>query len=89
MEQLLQAERLALLDCLAESKDPEERDTSRAVALFIKHLLGPVKDYVISLDESNRNPVPAGDPDFMDFDSDADPARPSSSGGVPAGAQSQ
>ena len=47
MEQLLQAERQALLELLADSDDAQVRDQSRAVAKWIKNFLGPVKDFVV------------------------------------------
>jgi len=85
MEQLLQAERLGLLELLAESDDPQKRDDSRAVAKWIKHFLGPIREYVVSMDDAIRNPVPEGDPEYMDYDSDSRPEGSNGSGRVPSG----
>jgi hypothetical protein len=85
MEQLLQAERLARLDSLAESPDLEVREQSRAVALFIKHLLGTVKDYVCSMDDAVRNPASENNPDYMDYDSESASQGSNGSGSVPEG----
>jgi hypothetical protein len=85
VEWLLTAERQDLLELLADSNDAEVRDQSRAVAKWIKNLMGPVKEYIIDLEKADREPVPEGDPEaYMDFDSDSQ-ERPSSSGGVPSG----
>ena len=87
LEVWFQAERQAHLESAVDSDDSEERDGHRIVARWLKHFLSITKEELVGLEKADREPVPEGDPEYMDFDSDSQ-ERPSSSGGVPSGAQS-
>ena len=82
----LQAERQAHLESAVDSDDPGEREGHRVVARWLKHFLTVTKEELIGLEQNDRNPVPEGDPEYMDFDSGST-ERPSSLGGVPSGTQ--
>jgi hypothetical protein len=74
------------LESAVDSDDAEERDGHRIVARWLKHFLSITKEELVGLEKADREPVPEGDPEYMDFDSDSQ-ERPSSSGGVPSGTQ--
>ena len=82
-----QAERQAHLESAVDSDDPIAREGHGVVARWLKHFLSVTKEELVDLERAEREPVPEGDPDSMDFDSDSTPERPSSSGGVPSGTQ--
>ena len=86
LEVWFQAERQAHLESAVDSADAETRDGHRVVARWLKYFLSIVKEELVDLEKADREPVPEGDPGYMDFDSDST-ERPSSSGGVPSGAQ--
>ena len=82
------AERQAHLELAVDSADPTDREGHGVVARWLKHFLSITKEELVAFEQNERNPVPEGDPEFMDFDSASDPERPSSLGGVPSGTSS-
>lgn len=89
LEVWFQAERQYHLEALVDSDEPDRREYHRNIAVWMKHFITFTKEQLISIEHADRNPVPAGDPDSMDFDSDSVQESPSSSGSVPAGAQTK
>jgi len=69
---MLQAERQDLLGLLEDSNNPEQRESCRSVAKWIKYLLGNGRDYVLSLDDAMRNPSSEKEtnPEYMEYDSE-------------------
>jgi hypothetical protein len=70
MEWLLQAERQDHLEYLEDSNDPEARETSRMIAKWIKHFLGPLRESMVMAEEAFRHPEPPAETEYMDHDSD-------------------
>lgn len=66
-------ERQARLSLLEDSNDPAERDACRIISKFLKYLLGPARDYILDLDEVDRNPPEKTDDRYMEFDSESKP----------------
>ena len=85
LEVWFQAERQAHLEASVEADDPGEREGHRIIARWLKHFLSIAKEALIDLEHSERNPVPEGDPEYMEYDSDSNPEGSNGSSRVPSG----
>jgi hypothetical protein len=81
MELWLRAERQDHLESLEDSNDPKVQQFHLTIARWIKYFISTCREFLVDADEAVRHPSPPGDPDYMDFDSDA--GEPDS--GAPAG----